>query len=101
MRRFLGSFSLFALLLHVSWAFAYEDDRHEEINYLAVQNLALGLQGLDLNAHLERTIGLRLDSSIRGLPVDRHIELAGPREDEPFIRSLNHFHDPTTDGGLP
>ena len=64
MRFFLWAFSLFALLLHVSWAFAYKDERHEEINYLAVQKLTLGLQGLDLNAHMERTIGLRLDSPV-------------------------------------
>ena len=83
------------MLLHVSLAFAYKDDRHKEINDLAVQNLALGLQGLDLNAHLERTIGLRLDSSIKGQRVNRHIALAGPKEDDRVIRGLYHFHDPT------
>ncbi len=96
MRSFFGILSLLALLLHVSWAFAYKDERHKEINDLAVQNLALGLQGLDLNAHLERTIGLRLDSTVDGLEVNRHIILAGPKEDVPFwSRCWNHFHDPT------
>jgi len=52
MKLFFLVFSLFLLLLQASWAPAYKDNRHQDINDLAVQNLALGLQGLDLNAHL-------------------------------------------------
>jgi len=36
--------------------------------------------------------------------VNRHVTLAGPEEDDPAIRGLYHFHDPTKEideAGLP
>ncbi|MDW7712290.1 MAG: hypothetical protein SCH98_17630 [Deferrisomatales bacterium] len=72
---------------------------HQEINRFAIERLA-HLGGLDLNVHLERSIGLTLDSAVQGTELGQRIIRGGASEDEPVLRSMHHFHDPTRDAGL-
>ena len=96
-----------------SLAFALETDTHEEINEFITTNT---LDGFSLDTYLQNQLGFEngIDKEFEGnwfwfitatKPVWRWIEIGGKYEDKPpltlpYLRSVNHFHNPLTDQGF-
>ncbi len=96
-----------------SLAFALETDTHEEINEFVTTNI---LDGFSLDSYLQNQLGFEngIDKEFEGnwfwfltttKPVWGWIKIGGKKEDipywyMPYLRSVNHFHNPLTDQGF-
>lgn len=100
---------LFAFcLLSFSLSFALETDTHEKINeFIATNNL----NGFSLDSYLKNQLGFadgikeEFKSTTETKKVWEWIKIGGKYEDipywyMPYLRSVNHFHNPLTDKGF-
>jgi hypothetical protein len=95
---------LFIIFIPIS-TFAFEITTHRLINTMIVNGTG---NGFSLDAYLKSTLGLT--NGIKELVtknnnIQRWIELGGEYEDTPpwippYVRSINHFHDPLTEAGF-
>ena len=107
MRKLCNILLLFAFcLLSFSLSFALETDTHEKINeFIATNNL----NGFSLESYLRNQLGFASGiqeefKSTESKKVWEWIKIGGKYEDIPYwylpyLRSVNHFHNPITKGG--
>jgi len=98
MRRAIIFFALISVILFIKQtAFALDQQTHAAINEI----VALGnFNNFSLNSYLTNNLGIEqgTDASFNGEKIHLLISLGGAYEDDrplPYLRSLNHFHDPT------
>ena len=82
-----------------SQSYALKKETHQKINeYIATNTL----NGFSLNYYLQYQLGIEegTDEEFDSEKVWWWLGEGGKKEDEPFLRTVNHFHNPLTDKGL-
>ncbi len=88
-------------------SFALEVETHQAINYYIADST---LNGFSLGGYLKQNCGFSqgIAENFNGLRVDEWLSIGGKYEDKPpgwynkipYLRSVNHFHDPITKQGF-
>jgi hypothetical protein len=83
---------------------AFEISTHEVINEFIAKNM---LNGFSLDTYLKDNLGIEsgIDKQFNSKEIFQWLRLGGAYEDSPpwtppYLRSVNHFHNPLTDGGF-
>ena len=97
----LASIILFSV---VSLSYALETDTHEVINEYIVRNI---LNGFSLNSYLKEELNIEegIEQLLEKKEIVEWLKEGGKYEDvppdsAPFIRSVNHFHNPISNKGF-
>jgi hypothetical protein len=100
MKRPKGAFNTVTVLLTVllclnsSDICALNEPTHAAINGFIADNPVMGFS---FDQYLRQELGWDSgkDTDLQGKTVRQWLEYGGDKEDSPFLRSFNHFHDPT------
>ena len=96
-------FQIFIIYIIVSifcvQSYALEKESHKAINEYIAKNT---LNGFSLDSYLKNQLGIEegIEKSFNSKKVWLWIGEGGKKEDEPFTRSANHFHNPLTEQGF-
>jgi len=106
-KHLLGVIVIFTAVLCQSattYTFAFEVNTHQAMNDYIARNK---LNEFSLDAYLKTNIGLQtgIETVLNSRTISKWMNLGGQYEDlppwtPPYIRSVNHFHDPLTDVGF-
>jgi hypothetical protein len=80
-------------------SYALEKESHKAINEYIARNT---LNGFSLDSYLKDQLGIQegIEETFNHNKVWKWMGEGGKKEDEPFTRSANHFHNPLTEQGF-
>lgn len=104
LQKALGIVAALAVLLNLSFSYALETETHKTINeYIASKTF----DGFSLNSYLQAQIGFQkgVEEIFQSKKVSEWLGDGGVKEDVPYwympyLRSVNHFHNPLTNQGF-
>ena len=104
MRRVLFFITILSLLSKISFSYALSVETHMAINSYITEN---NLNGFSLDTYLKDNLGIQAgkDEKMNSYAIWQLLRDGGKYEDKPpltipYLRSVNHFHNPLTEQGF-